>query len=139
MIASSTLTGLGCSKRIKDRIKVCDEIINFCDSVMIDLNYTITPIKQIVKKSSISFFDEGNIEEKNRIDTILTRQENEEISKFLFSLGKTDLKSQIKLIESFKSRMIITKQKYKNQLDSKSKIYTSLGVCFGLVLALILI
>lgn len=144
MIISSTGLGLLSSNKIKTKIEICSELSAFCEELMLDLSYTVTPIIQLAEnklegKKHLDFIDSGCIKTKKIFSSLLSSAENSELSNFLYSLGKSDLNTQIKLIEGFKTYIEYSKNQYSTQYDKSSKVYVCYGAFIGITLSLILI
>lgn len=127
----------------KQQIAICDSLIGLCNELSADLSYRQTPIIDVVtgylRNTRIDFIDEECFYHKEKVNSILSSTENERISQFIYSLGKSDISSQNKLIESFKLYMEESKDRYKSKYSSKSRVYLAFGLCGGLTVSLLLI
>lgn len=146
LIISSTSLGLILSDRLKQKVTVCRELSSLCDMLYIDLGYTVTPITQLISKlllderlSNLSFISSENIKSKKPIESCLSSSDNAEISRFLYSLGKSDINSQIKLIRGFKEYINSVEAEYHASFIKNSKLYISFGFFGGVVISLILL
>ncbi len=144
MILSSTGLGLRLSDRIKHRIDICRELVSLCDELTLDLNYKITPVmnllqSKLIEKKRLDFIDFECVKNKTEIKSDLSIEENCELSEFLYSLGKSDVNSQLKLINGFRQYIEYSKNQYTQQYKRNSKVYISLGLFSGIVLSLVLI
>ncbi|MGN0531980.1 MAG: hypothetical protein ACI4IN_04195 [Eubacterium sp.] len=141
------LTGLALgsyfSNRIKQKIAICDDLIKLCDQLSVDMRYkqsSIIPfVLSYIDGTSIGFISKENFYSNTPTASILTIKENEQIGDFIYSLGKTDSKSQISIIEAFRQYMDSIKRGYCDAYNSKSKVYITFGICGGLMLSLLLI
>ena len=143
-MASSTGIGVIFSKRLKEKCLICSELASFCDSMLIDLEYSVTPVTDLVNKLKgsyrhIDFLNYECIINRTDISTPLSKAENGEISCFLNSLGKSDVKAQIKLVSGFREYIKAVEEKYSEEYSRYSKIYLSFGFFGGVILSLILI
>ena len=109
LIISATSVGVILCEKSKKKVVICKELMSFCDILLLDLDYKITPAKDLVDKAlssgkmpHIDFISAKNLSDKKQVDSILSKSENFEISQFMFSLGKTDVNTQKKLISGFK-------------------------------------
>lgn len=125
-------------KALRNKINYCDELISFCELLINELNYSANSIPIIIKKSKINL-DVNCLSEKTSIDTVLSKEENDRLSDFVYSLGKSDKNTQINIVNSFLDYIKNIKNNYQLMLQTKSKIYISFGVCSGIILSLILI
>lgn len=144
MIISSTGLGLQSSSRLRTKIEICTELSAFCDELILDLSYSVTPIIQLVEKKfedkkHLNFISSKCIKCKSSLISPLSQAENSELSSFLYSLGKSDLKTQIKLIQGFKDYIEYSKNQYSVHYDKSSKVYVCYGAFIGIVVSLVLI
>lgn len=144
MILSSTGLGLRLSNKIKHRIDICKELVSLCDELMLDLNYKITPIASLLQgkltdKKSLAFIDFECVKNRAEIRSDLSDEENGELSDFLYSLGKSDVHSQLRLIKGFRQYIEYSKNQYIHEYKRNSKVYISLGLFAGIVVSLVLI
>ena len=144
LILTSTATGLYFSLNIKNKMDICRDLIKLCDTLLLDLDYKITPAPQLLKNAlenscitSLGFISENSLTKKTQVNSALSKSENEELSNFLFLLGKTDVNSQKKLISGFKEYAKNSLEKYTQKYKKDSKIYVSFGFFFACVLSLI--
>lgn len=117
-----------------------------CDMLCLDLGYTVTPITQLLNKillderlKNLSFISSENIKSSKQVNSCLSGNENTEISQFLYSLGKSDIKSQISLIQGFKEYINSAEAEYNALYNKNSKLYISFGFFGGVVISLILL
>lgn len=87
---------------------------------------------------NLEFIKTDFIEEKSTIKSILNSLENAEISNFIYSLGKSDLSTQIKQIELYMAKFKMYQEKYLSSYQKYQKIYLSLGLFSGLTFCLII-
>ena len=144
LIVSSTSLGLLLSENSKKKVTVCSELVSFCDLLLLDLDYRITPAKELLENtlknenlSHLNFISGSNLIEKKNIVSCLSKSENEDIAAFLYSLGKSDVNSQKKLINAFKERIKNSMNIYSQKYKKDSKLYLSFGFFFGIVFSLI--
>ncbi len=144
LILTSTATGLYFSLNIKNKMDICRDLIKLCDTLLLDLDYKITPAPQLLKNvlensciTSLGFISENSLTKKTQVNSALSKSENEELSNFLFLLGKTDVNSQKKLISGYKEYAKNSLEKYTQKYKKDSKIYVSFGFFFACVLSLI--
>lgn len=132
------------SYSLKNKCDICGELIRLCDDLTVDLNYKITPINDLltsllIDNKKLSFIDLDCVKENRILNSPLKREENKEISSFIYSLGKSDVKSQIKIINGFKLYLSKCEERYLEDYNKHKKLYTSLGVFIGLTISIILI
>lgn len=144
MILSSTGVGIVLALKLKRKYEICRELIKLCDYLIVDLEYRITPINELLEKSLnnssyLSFISNENVKHKSDVKSILNRDENEEISLFLYSLGKSDVKSQLKQIKGFENYIKMSEKKYVDEYEKYRKLYLSFGFFIGTIISLVLI
>lgn len=146
LILSTTALGLLLSDKSKKRISICYQLISFCDLLSMDLSYTVNPINKIISKiinneryKNLDFITQDCVKQKSTISSPLSNAENEEISQFLYSLGKSDIKSQLLLIDSFKEYINHSLSIYRDKHKKDSKLFVTFGFFGGVVVSLLLI
>lgn len=144
MILSSTSLGLLLSNNLKTKICICSELSKLCDELSVDLNYNVTPVirlfdEKISNKSHLKFISTENIKSNALLNSNLSRDENRELSSFLYSLGKSDVTTQLMLINGFKQYIELSKNQYKKQYEKYSKLYLCYGAFFGIALTVVLV
>ena len=144
LIISSTAAGLTLCERLRTKILICTELTEVCDSLLLDLEYRRTPAKELLnaalnseKTKHLSFISSDCISVKTAVASPLSKRENEEISGFLYSLGKTDVNSQKRLISSFRDFISLSQKAYTEKYRKDSKLYVSFGLFFGIIFSLI--
>jgi stage III sporulation protein AB len=146
LIISTTSLGYHFSNDLKQKILVCRQLSVMCDLLLIDLGYTVTPIYQLLDKvlnderlNKLNFISFDNVKKYKNVESCLAYSDNQELSNFLYSLGKSDVKSQINLITGFKEYINIREADYNTQYSKNSKLYLSFGFFGGVVISLVLI
>lgn len=139
IVLSTTTAGICYNNLQKRKIQICDELISFCDSMLVELSYSLKPVYKLIDEMNIDYITMDNLTNSIPIESPLSNKENDQISSFLFSLGKSDAKSQIKVVTSFKEYVNTVRGKYVEGYKSKSRICLSLGVYSGVIISLILI
>ncbi len=118
---------------------------NFNQDLIREMSFTMQTIEKVIdalrqkkdefSKITVSFFDDNKkIESK-----ILREDEKEDLKAYLNSVGKSDAKSQLKLLEGYKIKICdnvkiatLEEKKYKS-------FYIKLGFLFGLIIFIILL
>ena len=144
LITASLAAGIYFCDKSKKRVILCRELISFCDSLLIDLDYKVTPAKELVEKAllsenvkNLSFISADNLLGDKAVVSPLSKNDNTEISQFLYSFGKTDLNTQKKLISGFKEYIKNSMNEYSQKHKRDSKLYLSFSLFFGIVFSLI--
>lgn len=146
LVLCSTMVGVLFVEKSKQKINICNQLIHFCDLLLIDYGYALTPTVLLVENllnddalSDLDFITHNHIKSRMSVKSCLSEEENEKISEFLYSLGKTDIKGQIKLVESFKSYIQLCRDNYSEYHKKNYKIFLSFGFFGGLAVSLILV
>lgn len=126
----------------KKKFDICAELISFSNELLIDLEYAVTPLPNLLQKciknhKLLFFISTDNLLKKESADSILNDEENEAISTFIYSLGKSDINSQIKLINGFIEYISFIQKKYLNDYEKYKKINLSFSLFFGLMICLV--
>ena len=128
------------------RFNICRELASFCELLKNEIAVRQTPVCEVVNSingrdsfKSLSFLNEDYIKSSKIPDSILTNEQNKKIGDFLYSLGKSDISSQLVQIDEFKQYISNAQEQYSLQYKSKSRLYVMLGVCSGIIISLTLI
>ena len=79
------------------------------------------------------------LKQRMKINSPLSAEDNELVSDFIYSLGKSDSNSQLKLIETFRKSIEQSKRKYEVDYSENSRLYLAFGLFGGVVFSLIII
>lgn len=128
------------------RCNICRELASFCELLKNEIAVRQTPACEVVNSingrdsfKSLSFLNDDYIKSSKIPDSILTKEQNKKIGDFLYSLGKSDISSQLVHIDEFKQYISNAQEQYSLQYKSKSRLYVMLGVCSGIIISLTLI
>lgn len=142
LFLSTTGIGAHCAFKLKEKCLICKELKQLCDILSIDISFRKNSVIRIIEENSFSHLDfikpESVMNEK-LLDTPLSDEENKELSAFLYSLGKSDTKSQLMLIEGFREYIEICEKSYDERYSKNAKLYRVLGVFSGALMSLMLI
>ena len=146
IIICSSVTGFSAANMILRRFNICRELVSFCELLKNEIAVRQTPACEVVNSvngrdsfKSLSFLNDDYIKISKIPDSILTKEQNKKIGDFLYSLGKSDISSQLVQIDEFKQYISSAKEQYSLQYKSKSRLYVMLGVCSGIIISLTLI
>ena len=111
-----------------------------------DIAFRSTPVTSLLESllqsgeyARLGFISTEAVKFKSDIKSPLENSLNAELSSFLYSLGKSDAKSQQRLIASFQKRLEAAENEYKSLYAKNSRLYVSFGVFSGAVIVLVLI
>ena len=128
----------------KKKVIICKELVKLCDCLILDFDYRITPIVELLNSALLNdnlkhldFITTENLTRKTQVNSVLSEEENNEISQFVYSLGKSDLSAQKKLVLNFKEYIKNSMNEYSERYKRDSKLYVSFGLFFGIVFSLI--
>lgn len=144
LITASTGIGLSFAKQCHKRLQICNELLDLTEKLSTDLAYFATPVNTLLPNllmdyTHLDFFDKSCLAENTGISSCLSSNENAQLACFLFSLGKSDIKSQLRLIDGFKHNLLNMQEKYNEQYKKNSKLYLSFGFFGGIMLCLVLL
>lgn len=140
IMLSTTLIGLGFSNSIKDKIFLCSDIIEFCDSLSNTIKYSKDALPNVIAESKLKKYVPYNyFDAYSQLNFPFSKEENFKINDFFSRLGKDDMNNEISKISSFKSYVEAMQDKYKNIYKSKSKVYITMGMGSGIVMSLMII
>lgn len=145
IIITTTSIGIYYSNNIKSQIIICESLSLLCDDLINDISFKKTPIIQLLdtklkleKYSNLSFISHKNIKEKRQVKSCLSSDENERLSLFLYSLGKSSPSALIAEINTFKFYIEESKNKYYETYKKNSRLYIMLGFFSGVIIALVI-
>lgn len=139
LVLSSTIIGVLYSNRIKKKALICDELLDFCDKLNLELNYTFNPVTSIIEDVNLQYLSLDNLRVNTPLKTSLKDEENKRIASYIYSLGKSDAYTQKDIVLALKEYLTSLKNNYLLLFSKKSKIYLSFGLSFGIVISLLLI
>lgn len=143
---SCMAAGLHSSDLMRQRYKICSELKTLCDMMIVDLGYSVTPAVLMLDNflsdsrfKHLNFFDSNCIKRLISLESPLTDEDSKRLSSFLYSLGKSDVKGQIKLIDNFRNIMESKEEYYKQEYTKKSKLNMTFSFCAAAVFALVIV
>lgn len=143
---SCMAAGLHSSDSLRQRYKICSELKTLCDMMIVDLGYSVTPAVLMLDNflsdsrfKHLNFFDSNCIKRLTSLESPLTDEDSKQLSSFLYSLGKSDVKGQIKLIDNFRNIMESKEEYYKQEYTKKSKLNMTFSFCAAAVFALVIV
>ena len=146
VIICTTLMGYNLSLNIKNKANICTQLILLCDRLITDFNSTLTPIIELIEKllnqkefDKLDFISVDNILHNKKIVSVLDDELNERISNFLYSLGKSDLYSQINNVNNFREYIKISEKNYLLEYYKYKKLYVTVGFLIGVCVAIIFV
>ena len=146
LILSTTALGLLSSEQSRRRVTVCRELVVFCEMLSLDIGFRATPVTQLADRllrqpqlQHLDFLSLNHIKSRLPVPSCLSREENEELARFLFSLGKSDTKSQLALIASFRDYIEKAEEKYTEKHHRDAKLYVTFGFFTGTVISLMML
>ncbi len=142
LVLSTTAAGVYVSDKAREKVLICKELLQLCDLLALDIGYRNTPLGELISGlpfKRLGFLTIEKIKSRGKMDLPFTEDENSELALFLYSLGKSDSKSQLKLIEAFKQYVSEMKNNYYEKYVKSSKLYISFGFFFGTVISLVFI
>ena len=158
IVLIASLLGIKKAKKYELREYVLKETIDLFNGMQNEMEYTLSSIPNAIESIRMRFKTKlkdvlGNISfemlkynmEKNiiinEIDTLeeLTAYDKQIISMSLIELGKTDIKGQIGIIKSTCANLEGQLKEATDDRQKNSKLYKTVGVATGLIIAIIFI
>ena len=133
------LIGVFINNKYKKKYEIIQQIIYITYQIEIDILFSKKNIFEIIKPLLVNLDSELQTVLLNYIDTnimnfeLLTENENQEINNYFNSLGECSADIEISKTTSFKERMQLTKDKYKQLLFKNGQLAFKLSVCASLV------
>ena len=132
------------ASKIKSELKFYDSLVIACDSLIAGLSYSKATLKEIlnVDYPSESFrvlIKNFLNEEKIEILENLTEDENLKVNSFLYSLGKSDAKTQKSTVLSYKNDFLRKREEMKKKYDKNYSLILKIGFSIGLMLFILVI
>lgn len=144
VVICSTSMGLIVCNNKKKQVDICQQLITLCDFILIDYESKLTPIIELVDEllsyeclKKLNFIGKDNLIFNKPIESCLSSEENEKISSLLYSLGKTDVNAQIKIIKNFKEYIKRSENNYLENYNKYKKLYLSIGFLSGVCICII--
>ena len=125
---------------------VCEELERLCDLIAADLDYRLTPTVTLLQElllredlRHLHFITTDCVMHFRVLSSVLSTEENRALSHYLFSLGKSDVKSQQRLTQHFKAYICQFKAEYREKYCKDARIYPACGFFFGITVSLLLV
>ena len=151
LIACSYLIGEYIHKAYTKRHKEVNDLIRILEIMRMDLSFGLYTLEEIFKRlgdkeefCTSNFFKRLENELHNSIhilmkETYLQNKEIDELKKLIFTLGKSDIESQSRMIDlSIENLKKITGET-KEDINQKGMVYRKLATIVGLIIGIILI
>ncbi len=142
---SSIIAGFSFAYKLRRKCIVSKELLEMCDLMAIELNYSVSESSKIIKRlsnepslSNLLFLKDFNFENIN-ISTELNDVDNERINSLFKNIGKVDVNSMLELLSTFKINMIESNRNYEEYYKTHSRLYIAYAVFGGIVVSLVLI
>lgn len=143
---ASTLLGVHLCDAAQKRLRICIALEQLCRALEVEIGFRADAMPQLLefllKKQEfavLSFLSAEQIKQRLPVDSLLSETENERLSQFLFSLGKSDLTSQKKLLEDFWAYMKQCEMHYSEKHSKQAGLYPAFGFFFGALISLLVI
>ena len=142
LIISTTAAGGRFSYKLKERVLLCRELLKLCDILIIDVSSRKNSVRRVIENNAVgllSFISFDMLIKPTVPDTVLDLNDSREIGEFIYSLGKSDTKSQLLVIESFKSYIKERERHYAKKYAEGSRLAMMFGFFGGVIIALTVI
>jgi len=126
ILIACTKIGADYSAKYNKRVGTIKALQNDVETIRTEMSFNLKPLNQILKKVSL------------KLDT-LKKQDTEKIKTFINSLGKSDIDTQLRNIDFFKTELAKMEEVYVDEQKKYSRLALTLGICCGSILALIIV
>lgn len=137
--------GVSCAYRLKRKCLISKELIEMCELMAIELEFSARESGRIVKRlcneptlSHLDFLKSIDFENVD-IKTELDAEDNDRINFLFENIGKTDTTSMLGLIEGFKQNMELSRKRYDEYYKNHARLYVMFGIFGGFAITLVLI
>ena len=157
LIIGSTGVGIFMSQKLSSRKKILEEFLKFILFIENTSQYSLMPVPKIIQKFQadklvcITRHFTENIKQQYSLQESwlkaityiptswgLTNNDKKLIRNFIYDLNTSDLNSQLSHCKMYKSLTNENLSDSKKNHEKQSKVYTSLGLAFGVILTVIL-
>lgn len=135
LMLSGTLTGLALCERMVHRVLICRRLTALCREMLTAISYRSVSVVQLLDEllrkeeyRRLSFISSMHIKQCLPVASPLRSEENEALSAFLYSLGKSDIQSQKRAVCSFCDTCTDWENHYADQLRRNGGL--CVGFCF---------
>lgn len=158
IVIIGALLGIKKAKQYESRERILKEAIDLFKGIQNEMEYTLSSIPNAIESIRIRFktilkdvlgvisFEmlKYNMDKKvviNEIEKVeaLTPYDKQILSLGLIELGKTDVKGQIGIINSTCANLEVQLKEAVDEKQKNSKLYKTVGVATGLIIAIIFI
>jgi len=121
-----TKIGADYSARFNKRVSSIKDLQNDIETIRTEMSFNLKPLSEILGKVDLNL-------------DYLKKHDIEKIKTFLNSLGKSDIDTQLRNIDFFKTELAKMEEVYVEEQKKYSRLALTLGICCGSILALIII
>lgn len=146
IIGSSVMSGIYLVTLARERVKICEELLIFCNLLKTDISTRRTPLDVLISEFAdnpslcdVSFIKSDFYKDGDICSCVLKGDDNKRICDFLSNLGSFDVQAQLDEIDFFSSYIEERKKEYEYVCKSKSRLYFTLCLSVGCVVSLMLI
>ena len=146
VVFSFTLVGFSCSSKLLVRKKVLESFVLELKNAKTLMRYSSNELYKIFKNNFMQYEFCGSVPFVNQWDDmlkvyskVLIKQDLDILSNFGKSLGTSDLNGEMSNIDMYLTLLDAQISHSQSIIDSKSKVYKTLGISLGLAVAIILI
>lgn len=146
VVLSSTLVGFSFSSRLSSRKSILEAFVIELKNCATQIRYSSGDLSQIFSNNfmSYSFSDSKPFYQQwtdmlSTYSKVLTKKDIEVLTDFAHTLGTCDIAGEINNIELHIEMLNAQITDAQSQITTKSKLYKTLGVSLGLVVAILLI
>ena len=146
LLACGTLTGFLQAQKIRQKRLICRELAALCNALLSAISYRSDSVVSLLDKlltqpdyRRLTFLSSAQIKQRQPVMSPLKREENETLSAFLYSLGKSDLSSQQRAVKCFYDYITQCEADYAERYRHDAGLFVCFGFFGTALLALILL
>lgn len=138
-------TGLYYALKTRERCETARQLLQMADMMAVELSFSADNSRKIINRlkkekslSRLTFLNDINMENID-IKTGLNPADDEKVNMLFKSLGSTDVRSMLKIINSFKESISASLSGYTDYSRSHSRLFAAFGILGGLAVSIVLI
>lgn len=146
LVLISTIIGYRYSNKLAKRKKILQNFLSLLDSVYTKITYSSSSLAEIFNDSFLEYEFDDTVSFSNQWEkmllgykNILSDEDIKLLSDFSKELGNTDVDGQINNIRLYQGLLNESIENAKEDIEKKSRLYTTLGFSIGMTLSIILI
>jgi len=139
ILMASTKIGADIAVRFRNRVKDMKAIKMAIEIIRNEMNFNLKPLDEVLEKASEGLPEKCKGLLLGKGDKCSFKPADKiKIRSFINSLGRSDIDTQMRNIDFFQKELVQMEEIAMVERDKYAKLALTLGICSGLVLALII-